>query len=343
MSTLSICPTCSSPSATLRCSRCHSVSYCNKKCQKSHWKSHKKQCALAAKNVTEESFKSFKEKKGGGLGRSQEELNFIMGKKSLEEARRGERRSLPITRPMQCFFRGLAHLSSLRFAPRHKSHLKTHFILTHAPPPLAPTVELREAQAVVERLQKEAAVAQIAQNAAQLRAQDHGKKLTHITDTLVKRPPSKPSSSSSKTTSNKNSPKKKDQTTPEYGSKSYWEDAYKTNTRYNTSSSSTYEWYWNSYTRMLPLFRSIFSRLDLEIPLKLMDCGCGNSTLLADLLKDNVITQGYGLDISSEVIELMSHHESEEVKYHYHDLTSPVPPQFVKSHTLEGEVNANVN
>ncbi|GMH71922.1 hypothetical protein TL16_g05780 [Triparma laevis f. inornata] len=287
MSTLSICPTCSSPSATLRCSRCYSVSYCNKKCQKSHWKSHKKQCALAAKNVTEESFKSIKEKKGGGVGRSQEELNFIMGKKSLEEARR----------------------------------------------------ELKEAQAVVERLQKEAAVAQIAQNAAQLRAEDHGKKLTHITDTLVKKSSSKPSSSSSKTTSNKNSPKKKDQTTPEYGSKSYWEDAYKTNTRYNTSSSSTYEWYWNSYTRMLPLFRSIFSRLDLEIPLKLMDCGCGNSTLLADLLKDNVITQGYGLDISSEVIELMSHHESEEVKYHYHDLTSPVPPQFVKSHTLEGAID----
>ena len=30
----------------LQCSRCHMVRYCGPKCQKRHWKQHKKECAL---------------------------------------------------------------------------------------------------------------------------------------------------------------------------------------------------------------------------------------------------------------------------------------------------------
>ena len=35
-----------SSSKLLQCSRCHMVRYCGPKCQKRHWKQHKKECAL---------------------------------------------------------------------------------------------------------------------------------------------------------------------------------------------------------------------------------------------------------------------------------------------------------
>ena len=39
------CSACGSPEAPVRCSRCKSVAYCHKSCQKSHWSVHKRVCA----------------------------------------------------------------------------------------------------------------------------------------------------------------------------------------------------------------------------------------------------------------------------------------------------------
>ncbi|XP_046856860.1 ankyrin repeat and MYND domain-containing protein 2-like [Xenia sp. Carnegie-2017] len=42
-----LCSTCSQPNAERRCSACKTVTYCNSKCQKLHWFTHKKMCKLA--------------------------------------------------------------------------------------------------------------------------------------------------------------------------------------------------------------------------------------------------------------------------------------------------------
>jgi hypothetical protein len=34
-----------------RCSRCHLVHYCNRKCQRAHWKAHKPRCKSANKGA----------------------------------------------------------------------------------------------------------------------------------------------------------------------------------------------------------------------------------------------------------------------------------------------------
>ncbi|OQN96952.1 hypothetical protein B0A48_16926 [Cryoendolithus antarcticus] len=50
---LTKCTTCSSiPPNLLQCVRCKAVSYCNKDCQKSNWKSHKPLCPLLASGAT---------------------------------------------------------------------------------------------------------------------------------------------------------------------------------------------------------------------------------------------------------------------------------------------------
>jgi hypothetical protein len=41
------CALCGKPAATARCTRCKSVVYCDRECQKSHWKAHKKICGQA--------------------------------------------------------------------------------------------------------------------------------------------------------------------------------------------------------------------------------------------------------------------------------------------------------
>ena len=38
-----MCGSCQTPAIT-KCSRCKKVFYCNRECQKQHWKVHKKQC-----------------------------------------------------------------------------------------------------------------------------------------------------------------------------------------------------------------------------------------------------------------------------------------------------------
>ncbi|KAF2823734.1 hypothetical protein CC86DRAFT_327621 [Ophiobolus disseminans] len=45
----STCAHCSkSPESLKQCNKCHSVAYCNKDCQKAHFKTHKKECASLA-------------------------------------------------------------------------------------------------------------------------------------------------------------------------------------------------------------------------------------------------------------------------------------------------------
>ncbi|KAF2635075.1 hypothetical protein P280DRAFT_554119 [Massarina eburnea CBS 473.64] len=46
---IATCAQCeASPSTLKQCNKCHSVSYCNKDCQKAHYKTHKKECAKLA-------------------------------------------------------------------------------------------------------------------------------------------------------------------------------------------------------------------------------------------------------------------------------------------------------
>ncbi|KKY26387.1 putative mynd domain [Diplodia seriata] len=48
------CSSCGKPSQNLkRCAKCHSEQYCNRDCQKAHWKTHKKVCAAAAAAAAE--------------------------------------------------------------------------------------------------------------------------------------------------------------------------------------------------------------------------------------------------------------------------------------------------
>jgi hypothetical protein len=39
------CALCSAPNATLLCTGCHAVRYCNADCQRGHWDAHKSHCA----------------------------------------------------------------------------------------------------------------------------------------------------------------------------------------------------------------------------------------------------------------------------------------------------------
>ncbi|GMH53095.1 hypothetical protein TL16_g01371 [Triparma laevis f. inornata] len=46
------CEYCKKPGAEGKCLRCGSIRYCNKKCQKAHWKKHKKECGNMKKNFS---------------------------------------------------------------------------------------------------------------------------------------------------------------------------------------------------------------------------------------------------------------------------------------------------
>ena len=46
-----ICSTCGEEKATKKCSKCKSVQYCDKECQKLHWFMHKKVCAKWAELI----------------------------------------------------------------------------------------------------------------------------------------------------------------------------------------------------------------------------------------------------------------------------------------------------
>jgi len=45
---MTICASCASSGASRQCGRCKSVAYCNRDCQKAHWKGHKRDCARIA-------------------------------------------------------------------------------------------------------------------------------------------------------------------------------------------------------------------------------------------------------------------------------------------------------
>mmetsp|Transcript_29169 Transcript_29169/g.55092 ORF Transcript_29169/g.55092 Transcript_29169/m.55092 type:complete len:613 (+) Transcript_29169:241-2079(+) len=49
------CVYCHKPGAEGKCLRCGSIRYCNKKCQKAHWKKHKKECGNLKKNFNTQS------------------------------------------------------------------------------------------------------------------------------------------------------------------------------------------------------------------------------------------------------------------------------------------------
>jgi hypothetical protein len=52
---LTTCAACSStPEKLLMCSRCQVICYCNKECQTTHWKEHKKVCAMIRATMTDE-------------------------------------------------------------------------------------------------------------------------------------------------------------------------------------------------------------------------------------------------------------------------------------------------
>eukprot|EP00040_Diaphanoeca_grandis_P015157 m.77136 g.77136 ORF g.77136 m.77136 type:complete len:100 (-) comp24981_c0_seq3:542-841(-) len=44
------CAACGKADAESRCSGCRTVKYCNRDCQRSHWKKHKKLCKLPVKD-----------------------------------------------------------------------------------------------------------------------------------------------------------------------------------------------------------------------------------------------------------------------------------------------------
>ena len=91
--------------------------------------------------------------------------------------------------------------------------------------------ELRQAKAVVERLQRETAVAEKAQKEQQQREKEQGKKLTHIIDGIggdtekgkVKDGDKKKKAKGKKT----KGPLHSSADAPEYGSKTYWNEEYK--------------------------------------------------------------------------------------------------------------------
>eukprot|EP01084_Bolivina_argentea_P039460 72922_1 len=59
------CASCSKSNATKTCSACKSVSYCNIKCQRNHWKTHKKKCKLLSKRNSKAKSKPQKDDDGG--------------------------------------------------------------------------------------------------------------------------------------------------------------------------------------------------------------------------------------------------------------------------------------
>ncbi|KAF1967870.1 hypothetical protein BU23DRAFT_282499 [Bimuria novae-zelandiae CBS 107.79] len=49
------CASCAAtPSSLKQCLKCHSVAYCNRECQKAHFKTHKKECAQLAQEWVKE-------------------------------------------------------------------------------------------------------------------------------------------------------------------------------------------------------------------------------------------------------------------------------------------------
>jgi len=88
---------------------------------------------------------------------------------------------------------------------------------------------------------------------------------------------------------------------PDYSQKSYWNDAYKQNVRYNENGDDTYDWY-NNYKQTATVFSEIFGKDTGTV----VDIGCGNSTLLQSLLTNRIIENGIGVDLSDVLISSLN-------------------------------------
>lgn len=76
-----------SPSTLKQCNKCHSVSYCDKDCQKAHFKTHKKVCAgLAQEYVKANAPKMASGPSGGGKGGAREKGLQKWQVRDMEEA-----------------------------------------------------------------------------------------------------------------------------------------------------------------------------------------------------------------------------------------------------------------
>ncbi|GMH55379.1 hypothetical protein TrRE_jg13600, partial [Triparma retinervis] len=239
------CNQCGAP-ATLRCSRCKTVSYCGASCQKANWKSHKKACKAAAAMAELATLSNNKVKK-------------------IDDARR----------------------------------------------------ELEEARAMVERLKAEAEEAKVKLEIEKKESEELDGKVKEASNNVDKAMDA----------------------APEYGDKEYWDRAYKDKNRYVTGNDDTYDWYFNDYDRMHPLFSSVFGGSGPQTTL--VDVGCGNSPLLSNLLSSGVIDKGIGLDISPSVISQCRSQlpPSSPLTFHHHDLTSPLPPSISPPSSLQGAVD----
>lgn len=57
---ITLCDCCGGGHGNLKCSRCRSVFYCSRACQKKHWKEHKKWCDIAVRDIADSDQKLLK-------------------------------------------------------------------------------------------------------------------------------------------------------------------------------------------------------------------------------------------------------------------------------------------
>ena len=250
--------------ALLKCSRCKTATYCSKRCQKQHWKSHKKACKVSS------------------AWRSLHEATAVGGPEgmSIEQARAELEEAMRLVEKLQ------------RDADDAKENLAR---------------EKREERELEEAASVSAGAAEAAAEAAAAAA-------LHAE-------------------------------APDYGSSDYWEEAYKSKTKYRTEGADSYDWYFNDYERVHPLFVSLFGSREsagasLHPSSVVVDVGCGNSPLLSNLLKTSVIASGVGIDASPAVInDCKRAAPSAKLTFFCHDLSQPVPGGIVKDNSLDGAID----
>jgi splicing suppressor protein 51 len=80
------CASCSAANASLlRCGRCKSVQYCDKVCQKSHWKAHKQSCAQVPQGHSESTSQTQTEQPSPASERDKKPFTAISNNKFLHD------------------------------------------------------------------------------------------------------------------------------------------------------------------------------------------------------------------------------------------------------------------
>ena len=184
--------------------------------------------------------------------------------------------------------------------------------------------ELQAAQAVVDRLRREAEEAKAEQSRLETARDEQSRKLE--ADPFSP-PTSKPTPSD-----------------PSYGDAMYWDDQYSApNSRYDTDDTGSYEWYWNVFSRVSGLISSLLSRVPANPDgggRKVLDVGCGNSRLLHDMLSVGMISSGRGVDVSPAVVGRMSAEAGgSNLSFLAHDMTAPLPGGFAPLGSLDAAVD----